>query len=220
MRASLGLSLALLACSGSSGCMTAAVAGAAGVGLFAVQDRTIGEGIDDAAASAELKAKLLRAESNAFARVDVEVAIGRALLSGAVPTMEHRLEAERLAWTVRQIGAVSNEIVVGPRTGFLRSAYDEAITAQVRARLLADRAVRSININIETYDGVVYLMGLTRSQEELSRAAESAAYVRGVRKVVSYMEVRERPADVASRRPAPVVPSYAEVATGEPADMR
>jgi osmotically-inducible protein OsmY len=183
--------------------MTAAVAGAAGVGLFAVQDRTIGEGIDDAAASAALKARLLRTENNAYSRVDVEVAQGAALLSGAVPTMNHRIEAERIAWTIPQITQVANELTVGPRSGFFRSVMDEAITAQVRARLVADAAVRAVNVNVETNDGVVYLMGLARSDAELARAAEAAAYVRGVKRVVSYMQVRERPADLAFGQAAP-----------------
>ena len=36
----------------------------------------------------------------------------------------------------------------------------------MRGRLLADREVRSVNFNIETRDGVVYLLGFARSEGE------------------------------------------------------
>jgi osmotically-inducible protein OsmY len=182
---------ALAAAASTGGCVSMAVAGAAGVGVFAAQERTIGQGIDDAAASAELKARLLRIDGPAFSRVDVEVAQGKALLSGSVPTAEHRIEAERIAWTIRQVGDVANELDVGPTPGVWRSAMDELITAQVRARIVADPAVHGIDFNIETNRGTVYLMGLARDSAQLARAAEIASYTRGVKKVVSYVEVRQ-----------------------------
>ncbi len=206
MRAPLLLA-AVAAAASTSGCVSMAVAGAAGVGMFAAQERTIGQGIDDAAAYTELKARLLRIDSAAFSRVNVEVAQGKALLSGAVPTAEHRIEAERIAWTIRQVGDVANELEVGPTPGVWRSALDELITAQVRARILADPGVRGIDFNIETNKGTVYLMGLARDQAQLVRAAEIASYTRGVKKVVSYVEVRKpapKAATIAQAEPAAI----------------
>lgn len=190
MRAALGLVTLLGLSVMGGGCATMAVGAAAGVGVFAVQERTIGEGIDDASGSAELKARLLRMDGAAFRRVDVEVASGRALLTGAVPSEDHRQAAERVAWSIRQIHDVANEIQVGPSVGMLRSVSDEALTAHVRARLMADRDVRSLDVNVETNAGVVYLMGLVRTDAEIHRAADVASRVRGVRQVVSYMAVR------------------------------
>lgn len=199
MRAPIALFAALTCASAASGCATVAVAGAAGVGLFAAQERTIGQGIDDSTGSADLKSKLLRTDAKAFGGVDVEVAEGRALLTGSVATPEQKIEAERLAWTVRQIRAVANEIEVGAKPGMMRTAMDEWITTEVRARMVAEPTVRAIDINIETHKGVVYLMGLVTSQEQLQRAAETASLVRGVQRVVSYMQVREAPEIDAAR---------------------
>ncbi len=63
--------------------------------------------------------------------------------------------------------------------------------------------MRAINVNIETFHGNVYLMGLARTQTELERAAEIASVVGGVRRVVSFMTVR-----------APDLPYYAQAPTG------
>lgn len=193
MRAPIVLTLALAGALNSGGCASMAMAGAAGVAVFAAQERTVGEGIDDAAGSAELKSRLVRLDPNAFARVDVEFSQGVALLTGSVPSEEHRVEAERIAWQIRQVKDVANELEVGPAAGLWRSVRDEAITAQVRARLAADAGVRSIDFNIETVKGVVYLMGLARSDDEIRRAAETASYVSGVERVVVYATARQLP---------------------------
>jgi osmotically-inducible protein OsmY len=197
--------LAVFAASaGASGCMTAALGTAASVGIYAAQDRTIGEGIDDAAASQQVKMRLMAADRAAFQEVDVEVANGNLLLSGTAPTEEHKQAAETIARSVRTIDHIYNEIVVGQPSTMMVNAQDELITAQIRARLTASPAVRAINVNIETFHGNVYLMGLARSDYELRRAAEIASTVGGVRRVVSFMQVR-----------APDLPYYAQAAGPE-----
>jgi osmotically-inducible protein OsmY len=185
-----------------SGCMTAALGTAASVGVYAIQDRTIGEGIDDATASNEVKMRLMAADSAAFAEVDVEVAEGNLLLSGAAPTAEHRQAAETIARSVGTIHNVYNEVVIGQRSGIVRSAQDEFITAQIRARLTASPSVRAINVNIETFHGNVYLMGTARTDHELQRAAEIASIVPGVQRVVSFMQVRTPPQPYYAQAPA------------------
>jgi osmotically-inducible protein OsmY len=167
--------------------------------VYAVQDRTIGEGIDDATASQQVKARLMAADAQAFQEVDVEVASRNLLLSGTVPTPEHRQAAETIARSARTIDNVYNELVVGEPSSLVRNAQDELITAQIRTRLAASPAVRAVNVNIETFHGNVYLMGTARSEQELRRAAEIASVVSGVRRVVSFMQVRE-----------PAMPYYAQ----------
>lgn len=215
MRHGVKLAIALGACASASGCATAAAGAAASVGLFAAQERTIGQGIDDSMAGATIKTRLI-ASDRAFQRVDINVVDGRALLTGSMPTMEHRMIAERTAWETAGITSVANEIVVGPRSGMLRSARDEVITTQVRARLVSSDAVRAIDFNIETHEGVVYLMGVARSDEEARLAAEAASRVGGVERVISYVVAREpkqglRTIQAAEREGARVaVEEYAE----------
>jgi osmotically-inducible protein OsmY len=208
MRASMLCFAVLGACASLGGCATATVGAIAGVGLFAVQERTIGEGIDDAAASQRVKMRLMAADRTAFAEVDVEVASGNLLLSGSVPTPQHRDAAATIARSVPNLSQIYNELVVGEPSTWRRSAEDEFITAQIRARLTASAAVRAINVNIETFHGAVYLMGIARSDEELRRAAEIASVVPGVTRVVSFMEVRAPPAPYAAALPATPPPAY------------
>lgn len=171
----------------ASGCMAAAVGTAGAVGVASFQDRTIGEAVDDATASNEIKARLL--EEGGYGEVDVEVSQGLVLLSGRVMTPQQRVRAEEVAWNTTRTRDVANEINIEPPGGFFANASDELITARVRASLVASRAVKSVNFNIETYNGVVYLMGIARTQSELEEAAAIASNVGGVSKVMSYVKV-------------------------------
>jgi len=205
------ITLALVAIAAStvvSGCVTAAIGTAASVGVYAAQDRTIGEGIDDATASNQVKLRLLAADRAAFQEVDVEVANGNLLLSGAVPTAEHRQAAETIARSVVSLDNVFNELFIGPGSSLARNAQDEMITAQIRARLTASPAVRAINVNIETFNGNVYLMGTARTEQELQRAAEIASVVGGVQRVVSFMQVRAPATPYYAQAPGPPQPEY------------
>jgi len=184
------------------GCVAAAVGTAGAVGVAAVQDRTVGEAVDDASASNEIKAKLLA--EGGYGEVDVEVSNGLALLSGRVASPEMRVKAEDIAWSSTRVTDVANEIQIEAPGGFFANASDELITARVRSSLIAARDIKSVNFNIETYNGVVYLMGLARSDAELEAAAEKASLVGGVNRVVSYVRVRETPrrAGAVTRAPA------------------
>ncbi len=201
----------LMASFSLTGCVAAVVGTAGAVGLTSVQEKTMGEAIDDATASNEIKAKLLNESGARFAEVDVEVANGLVLLSGRVNAPADRTEAEGVAWSSSRTQDVANEIRIEPPGGFLANVSDELITARVRARLVGSSTVKSVNFNIETYNGVVYLMGLARSTEELRKAAEEASVVGGVQQVVSYVRIRE-----ASTRPAAPIRTEAPPPTYQP----
>ena len=185
------VALALIMALPLGGCAVAAVGTAGAVGLTAAQEKTFGEAVDDATVSNQIKAKLLSENSEKFGEVDVEVSNGLVLLSGRVNSPEDRVRAEGLAWSAALTQDVANEIKIEPPGGFIANLSDEVITGRVRARLIGSSTVKSVNFNIETYDGVVYLMGLARSAKELKRAAEEASVVSGVKQVVSYVRIRE-----------------------------
>ena len=190
----------LLATLSLSGCAAAVLGTAGAVGLTSVQEKTMGEALDDATASNEIKAKLLNESGAKYGEVDVEVANGLVLLSGRVNAPEDRTFAEGIAWSSSRTLDVANEIRIEAPGGFMANVSDEIITGRVRARLIGSSTVKSVNFNIETYGGIVYLMGIARSTEELRAAAEEASVVGGVTQVVSYVRVRED----AGRAPAPI----------------
>jgi len=88
---------------------------------------------------------------------------------------------------------------------FIQWSDDAAITARVKARLIEVNFRNLSRINVDTFEGVVYLSGSTRTEEGKARAAAAAQAVEGVRQVVSNLVARQPGPDVApSALPAAV----------------
>ena len=74
--------------------------------------------------------------------------------------------------------------------GMMAIGFLSVAPTPVPAALLADEAVNSFNYNIEVSGAVVYLIGLAASDAEHARAVEIARGISGVKRVVSYVEVK------------------------------
>jgi osmotically-inducible protein OsmY len=188
-----GAAAALLA-----GCGPAAVVMGAGALTAAVaEDRTTADQVDDLQTKLTVQHRLTQ-QDPVLGALTVDVHEGRVLLTGSVANPEQSIEATRIAWTVPGVSEVTNEATVGGPGGIQRFAGDMWITTQVRSRLMTDGRVQAVNYNVETYDGVVHLIGLARSNSELARATDIASATPGVREVVSHVLLIDDP-----RRRAP-----------------
>jgi len=65
-----------------------------------------------------------------------------------------------------------------------------AITAKVKANLVADSEISSLPISVETYKGNVQLSGFVKSYEQKRRAVQAAQSVPGVVSVKDSLVVR------------------------------
>lgn len=160
-------------------------------GIAKGDERNFVRSLNDVNSGRAITARLKRAHDYNMSGVDVEVSEGVVLLSGNVPTKEDRIEAARIAWSARNIIQVGNEIMIKDKQAFIRNTKDGLLEKSVRARLAADKYVKGRNFNIETHDGIVYLLGVARDQRELERAARIASLTRGTVEVVSYVRLAE-----------------------------
>ncbi len=154
-------------------------------------ERNFARSLNDINAGRAIRARMGRAEGFKLSGVDVEVAEGIVLLSGNVPRQEDRIEAERIAWSADRVVQIGNEILIKDKQGQVRNIKDGALNQSVKARLIATKAVKARNYNIEVHDGVVYMLGVARSQDELALAAHIASTTRGTTEVISYVRVTD-----------------------------
>ena len=61
---------------------------------------------------------------------------------------------------------------------------DGALTAKIKAKIALDDRVKALDLNIDTRDGVVTVMGKVRTSAERERALSLARETNGVRQVV------------------------------------
>ncbi|MDD5177201.1 MAG: BON domain-containing protein [Sterolibacterium sp.] len=67
---------------------------------------------------------------------------------------------------------------------------DSVITTKVKAAVLGEPTLKSAEINVETYKGVVQLTGFVNSRASVEKAAEIARGVKGVTSVKNDMIVK------------------------------
>lgn len=67
---------------------------------------------------------------------------------------------------------------------------DSLITAKVKAAIYQEPTLKSTEINVETYKGVVQLSGFVSSMVAGYKAVEVARSVKGVTSVKNYMRVK------------------------------
>jgi osmotically-inducible protein OsmY len=67
------------------------------------------------------------------------------------------------------------------------------IRTEIAADLLTDRSIRDVNYSIDVVNGVVYLSGVAQNQAELDRVIARAGRFRGVKRVESYVVLKDDP---------------------------
>jgi osmotically-inducible protein OsmY len=140
--------------------------------------------------------------------IDVQsVNQGVVLLSGTAKTLSAHLRAVELAAEVPGVRRVASEIQ-SPDTladaeiwrapapqparagyGVWDTANDIWITSAVRVSLLADTNVPGLEIDLDSWDGVVTLFGIVGSQDAKAAAEADALKVNGVKRVVNELQV-------------------------------
>jgi osmotically-inducible protein OsmY len=187
------LLIAGIALSCLSGCAPLIAVGAVKTGTTVAQDRSFGRAVDDLTMRTQIQSAMAKQNKDLVRLVNVKVFEGRVLLTGSVPKQEDRIAAVRATWTVPHVREVGNEIRVSQLRSFGRYLRDLRISDRLRAKLMTDRAVAWVNYNVQTVDGTVYLMGVAKNGSELQRVTSKARTIHGVKKVVSYVQLKDDP---------------------------
>jgi len=67
---------------------------------------------------------------------------------------------------------------------------DSAITTKVKTSILANSKLKTLQISVETFKGVVQLSGFVDSTDQVTKAAELARTVKGVKMVHNHLIVK------------------------------
>ena len=67
---------------------------------------------------------------------------------------------------------------------------DSVITTKVKAAIFNEPTLKSTEINVETFKGVVQLSGFVNSQSDINKAVEVARGVKGVQSVKNDMRTK------------------------------
>ena len=185
----------ILICSCSAVLFTACVpmaflgAGALTGGYIAGRDKKVSQSLGDAKIDAQIKNRLQEYTAKTFTGVSVVTDNGCVLLTGHVPDESLIQDVEKIAWSIPGVKIVDNNITVG-QTSFGQTMKDAYITSACRTALIGTENIKSLNIKIKTMSNIVYLSGVVQSNEELNIVIDTIKQIQGVKKVVSYISVK------------------------------
>ena len=170
-----------------SGCVGAAV----GFGTAAVAASATEKGFSTSVADGIIETKLvnrfIQNDSALATGIEKSVNNGSVLLTGRVETIEQKVLATKLAWEIKGVREVVNEVQVTQDNSLRDKAKDLAASAQLRAALIGDQNTSSLNFSIDVVNGIVYLSGVASDEMEKERVIAHAQELRFAKKVVNYI---------------------------------
>ncbi|MAU78777.1 MAG: transporter [SAR116 cluster bacterium] len=175
----------------SSFALTSCIETAVGLGTAAVAASTTEKGfstsVSDTVIEAKLTDKFIKNDASFVTGVESSVSNGSVLMTGKLDTQDQKILATRLAWEIKGVKEVINEIQLVGDKSIKTTAKDLAASAQLRAALIGDQEISSLNYSIDVVNGIVYLSGVAANEKERERVITHAQALRFAKKVVNYI---------------------------------
>jgi osmotically-inducible protein OsmY len=169
-----------------SGCVGVSSQGIFGTGVsIALDPRTVGTQIDDSIMHKNLTGKMILKDKKYLLSVKSKVLDGRIFLTGKVDNPEEKLQLTKLAWEIKGVRSVRNDIKIKEEFNFQRSAKDILITSQLRTALIFNKNIKATNYQIDTYKKKIYVYGIALTSEEKDLVISEANEILDVEDVIA-----------------------------------
>lgn len=153
---------------------------------------TLGTEIDDGVLTTRVKSALLDDASVKSFDLKVETRKGEVMLSGFVDNWSQMERAISVTRSVSGVKSIDNKVSFkGAATSIGNKVDDAVITTKVKAALLADPSIKSLDIAIVTRQGSVQLSGFVNNQTQIDRAIEVARSIDGVSNINNEMSIKK-----------------------------
>jgi hyperosmotically inducible periplasmic protein len=153
---------------------------------------SVGTEIDDSVVTTRVKTALLDNIDIKGFDIQVETRKGEVMLSGFVSNQAQIDQAMTLTKGIEGVKSVNNKLSIKEGSATVGNQIDDSvITAEVKAALLADESIKSLDITVTTHKAEVQLSGFVNNQGQIDRALEVAHSVKGVTLVGNQMSIKK-----------------------------
>jgi len=169
-----------------TGCAGVSSKGVFGTGVsIAFDPRTVGTQMDDSIMQKNLAAKILLLDKKYFLSVSSTVLDGRIFITGKVDNPEEKLKITKLAWEIKGVRSVRNDIKIKEEFNFKQSAKDVLITSQLKAAMIFNKKIKATNYQIDTYKQKIYVYGIALTSDEKDEIIKEAKEIADVEDVIA-----------------------------------
>ena len=169
-----------------AGCIGISSKGVFGTGVSVAFDpRSLGTQIDDSVMQKNLKARLILRDKAYLLSVNTKVLDGRIFLTGKVEDPEEKLRLTKIAWEVKGVRSVRNDIKIKEKFNFKQSAKDLLITSQLRTAFILNKNIKATNYQIDTYKSKIYIYGIALNSNEKNLVIDEAKQISDVKDIIA-----------------------------------
>jgi osmotically-inducible protein OsmY len=151
------------------------------------KQKGLGTTINDNIIKTKISNFIFKFDENLIPDTKVFVNNGSVLLTGKVEFPENKIEITKLAWSVKGVKEVNNELQVIDKSSIKNIARDVASLGEIRARLITDKSINSLNFSIDVVNDKVYLSGVAKDKSEMIRVKDHAVSARFIKEVYNYI---------------------------------
>jgi hyperosmotically inducible periplasmic protein len=153
---------------------------------------SIGNKIDDSVITAKVRSALLSNEEVKSLDIKVATRKGEVMLSGFTVNQKQIDLSIAVAKSVEGVTNVDNQLALKEGHQSIGNRIDDSvITARVKAAILADPAMKSMDVGVTTRKGEVMLSGFVDNSVLQGQAIDLARDVDGVTSVVDHMSIKK-----------------------------
>ena len=175
-----------------SGCPPMAITmGAKTAAGILADDRSLEQQASDLHLTEQINGALVEESSDLAARVNVDVFLGRVMLTGVVGDDDDRWTASRVARRVAAEHEVYDDIEVAPSGGVSGEAESIATNKALGVNLLADEGLASQSLLHRVVNGTAFVMGEVREDDQIESVRSAALGTPGVRRVVTHIVLEQ-----------------------------
>jgi osmotically-inducible protein OsmY len=183
--------VATLAAVWCTGCpQMLATQGAMMVASAAVDDRSLEQQGADLDLKASIDQQLLSSSATLASQVNVDVYLGRVMLTGVVPDWSDRRTAVDIARQAAPGNEIFDDIEVVPGGGLADAASDFAVNKELGVNLLSTEGLASQSFQHRVVNGTAFIMGEAKQESQVEMARQVALQTPGVQRVITHIMIR------------------------------
>ena len=153
----------------------------------ASKEKGLGTSISDNIIKTKISNLIFKFKKELIADTKVFVNSGSVLFTGKVKIPNDKIELTKLAWNIRGVKEVNNEIQITDTTSIKNIARDIASLGEIRARIMSDKSINSLNYSIDVVNDVAYISGVASDEVEMNNVKSHVSSARFIKEVYNYI---------------------------------
>ena len=165
------------------------------VGMFSLgaasKEKGIGTALNDTIIKTKISNLIFKKDPSLIADTKITVNNGSVLLTRKVSEPETRIQFTKIAWSVKGVNEVNNEIQISNTSSLRNIARDISSMGEIRARIMTDKKINSLNFSIDVVNDIAYLSGVASNIEEMGLVKAHASSARFIKEVYNYITLTD-----------------------------